>query len=260
MPTLKLNTHTLNYLDVGQGQPVLLLHGLGSCAAHWQPQIDLLVTSYRVIAPDCRGHGGSGAPAGPYSIRQLGEDAQALLAALAIERAHVIGYSLGGMTAFELALNDSGRVQSLVIINSGPHVPTEDLAFRLGWWWRRATVRLFGLKAAAVTIAGHLFPQPAQAALAQQYVESMSAVDKQAYLALIKAFVGWTVMPRLHQITAPTLVLSGDNDYSPVAYKQMYTALIPGARLQVIANSTHATPMDQPEQTGRLLLDFLTSH
>ena len=68
---------------------------------------------------------------------------------------------------------------------------------RIGWWWRRVMVRLFGLGAAARAIAKNLFPKSAQAALAQQYVDSMSAVNKKAYLAITKAFVGWTVMPRL---------------------------------------------------------------
>ena len=87
--------------------------------------------------------------------------------------------------------------------------------------------------------------------------ESCPQNDKRAYLASLDAIIGWGVRERLKRITCPTLVISADRDYTPVERKREYVAEMPNARLLVIENSRHATPLDQPERFNSALLAFL---
>ena len=257
MPVIDLKHHRLHYLDIGTGTPVVLLHGLGSCANHWHPQINALNSDFRIIAPDSRGHGGSSGPKGPYTIGALADDVVALLDKLNLEKVDVVGYSLGGMVGFELASYFPERLKRLVVINSGPEVPALNLQFQILFWQRWLMVHLLGMERMGKSIAKHLFPLANQQFDFQQYVDSMKVTAKGPYLATLKAFIGWSVMEHLPSITQQALVLAGDRDYTPVMYKQYYTSLMPQARLQIVANSTHATPIDQAEEVNKALLSFL---
>src|SRR5580693_1022702 len=118
MPTARVNGIEVYYEQAGEGPPVLLLHGLGSSTRDWEYQTPELARAYRVIAVDVRGHGRSSRPPGPYSVSQFAEDAVALLRSLDAAPAHVIGLSMGGMIAFQMAVDHPEAVRSLAIINS----------------------------------------------------------------------------------------------------------------------------------------------
>ncbi|MGZ6144224.1 MAG: alpha/beta fold hydrolase, partial [Myxococcales bacterium] len=108
----------LHVIEQGQGDPVLWLQGLNAPAAAWAVQLAHFAQSMRGVAPDARGVGQSDAPPGPYTTRQMAGDAVAVLDALQIERAHLVGLSLGGAVAQELALNAPERVRSLALLSS----------------------------------------------------------------------------------------------------------------------------------------------
>ena len=123
--TVAIETHDAGPLDVhlyvaGEGPPILLLHGWPQHAWCWRYVIPLLADRYRLIAPDLRGFGWSGAPAGGYDGLTFARDAVALLDALDLERAHVIGHDWGGFAAFALALSEPKRVDRMVILNTAP--------------------------------------------------------------------------------------------------------------------------------------------
>ena len=134
MPTLRTNDAELFYEEAGSGEPVLLLHGLGSSTLDWAPQIEALKGSYRVIAMDARGSGRSRdllKPGGPFSVAQFAADGAALLDSLGAAPAHIVGLSMGGMTAFQLAVDSPRSVRTLTIVNSGPElVPRTRIEFR----------------------------------------------------------------------------------------------------------------------------------
>ena len=102
-----------------------------------------------------------------------------------------------------------------------------------------------------------LFPKPEQAELRQKILQRWPQNDKRAYLASLDAIIGWGVRERLARISCPTLVITADRDYTPVAQKQAYVDELPNARLLVIEDSRHATPLDQPEHFNSSLLAFL---
>jgi len=109
------------YYDItGKGQPILLIHGLGSGARDWEMQVPLLSQYFQVVTVDVRGHGQSDKPPGPYSIPLFAADTIELIRSLDIAPVHVIGISMGGMIAFQVAVDAPEMVKSLVIVNSGP--------------------------------------------------------------------------------------------------------------------------------------------
>lgn len=247
----------LHYLDIGQGEPVLLLHGLGSRGSDWQLQTPVLRDTYRVIVPDLRGHGDSPKPPGPYTMVMMAADVVALLTRLDTGPVHVVGLSMGGMIGFQLAVDQPEWVRSLVVVNSTPDLVPRTTAERLQVARRRWLARLASPERTGRFLAGRLFPKPEQAPLREMVVREWATNDRAAYVAALEGCLGWSVLSHVGAIRCPVLVLSGDRDYLPLDAKQQVTALIPGARLVVIADSGHATPIDQTEQFNAHLLAFL---
>lgn len=259
MPTLHTNGINLSYSDQGQGQPVLFLHGLGSRGEDWGFQVPIFATRYRVITADMRGHGESDKPPGPYSVSMMAADVAGLLDALDIDSAHIVGLSMGGMIAFQLVVERPERVRSLVIVNSGPALVPRDAGEWLRIQQRLMLARLFGPSQTGKFLSKRLFPKPEQEFLREQFIERWAMNDRHAYLAALRAIVGWSVTDRIAEICCPVLVISGDRDYTPLDAKRQYTARIPGARFLLIDDSGHATPIDQPDRFNDSLMSFLSS-
>lgn len=247
----------LHYLDEGIGDPVLLLHGLGSRSSDWQLQLPFLRDAYRVIIPDLRGHGLSPKSPGPYSLGMMTADVVALLDKLDAGPVHVIGLSMGGMIGFQLAVDHPNRVRSLVAVNSTPDLVPRTSGERWQIRQRRWLARLAGPRQTGQFLARRLFPKPDQDLLRETLVAEWSQNDKAAYIASMDACVGWSVLADIGRIRCPVLVVSGDRDYLPLAAKRAYTDMIPGARLEIINDSGHATPVDQPEVFNQLMMKFL---
>lgn len=257
MPTLQTNGIELYFEIVGQGEPVLLLHGLGSRGEDWAFQVPEFSRSFQVITADMRGHGRTAKPPGPYSLPQMAADVVGLLDGLGIESTHIVGLSMGGMIAFQIAVDHPERVRSMVIVNSGPALVPRTAAEWLKVKQRLILARMFGPAQTGKFLSTRLFPKPDQSALRDRLIELWAENDKDAYLASIHALVGWSVLERIPEIGCPVLVISGDRDYTPLSRKAEYTALIPDARLVVIEDSGHATPIDQPDKFNACVLEFL---
>jgi len=242
----------------GSGEVLLLIHGLGSCADDWRPQFDYFRDRYRVVACDLRGHGRSSKPRGPYSIEGFSNDLASLLRELHSGPAHVVGISLGGMVAFQLAVDAPELVRSLVIVNSGPAVPAATFKQRLPLYIRLSYAHVLGLRGMAKMIAKRLFPKPEQAELQRGFIERLAANDMHCYLASLRAiFAGWSVADRLREIRRPVLILTSDQDYTPVALKEAYAAHLPNARVVVVPDSRHALPMEKPREFNEAVATFL---
>ncbi len=248
----------LHYEDRGQGDPVLLVHGLGSSIQDWEYQIPHLLKQRRVLAIDLRGHGRSGKPRERYSMAGFADDVAALIKHLQLPPVHLVGISMGAMVGFQLGVDHPELLRSLTIVNSGPEVKARSPA---DWWMlakRWSLSRLLSMDAIAKGLGRVLFPRPEQAELRAKVEQRWPQNDKRAYLSSLDAIIGWSVRERLSTITCPTLVVSADRDYTPVALKEAYVRELPNARLVVIERSRHATPMDQPERFNSVLDDFLT--
>jgi pimeloyl-ACP methyl ester carboxylesterase len=259
VPRIQANDISLYCETAGRGQPLLFIHGLGSSTRDWGYQVPAFAKNYQVITFDLRGHGQSDKPAGPYTVPMFADDTAGLLKALGIESAHIVGLSLGGAVAFQLAVAHPRLVHTLTIVNSGPTLgepsaASKEVERRVG------IVQQMGMQAMGQGLSGALFPKPEHAALRQTFVERWTENDPAAYVEATRAMLGWDVTDRLATIKCPALIISADQDYTPVALKEAYVRLMPNARLAVIADAHHATPLEKPEAFNAVLSDFLAQH
>lgn len=243
----------------GAGEPVLLIQGLGYTIEMWHRTIPRLADRYRVIAFDNRGVGRSDVPSGPYAIPVMAADAAAVLTAAGEASAHVLGLSMGGYIAQELALSAPERVRSLVLASTGCAGPEAVLAERevLEKLVARATMTPEqGIKV--------LTPYIYAATTPRERIEEDLAIrlrtfpSAEGYLAQLAGVATWVSFSRLGRIGAPTLVMHGDSDrLVPPANGQLLAREIAGARLLMLQNASHVFFTDQPEVAHQAILDFL---
>jgi 3-oxoadipate enol-lactonase len=263
MPIFRNDDAELYYEDRGSGEPLLLLHGLGSSTLDWEAQLAAFAPHYRVLALDARGSGRSKDqrhPAGPFSVRQFAADAAALLQELGAIPAHVVGLSMGGMIAFQLAVDFPGVVKTLSIVNSGPAMVPQTAGDRLAIATRRMLTSLLGPEGMGKILAPKLFPKPGDGELREQFMARMASNDKSAYKATLKALIGWSVLERIGSLEMPALVVHAEHDYTPLARKQEYAGRMKHASVVVVNEARHALPMEEPEKFNPVILDFLTAH
>ncbi len=241
----------------GRGDPLLLIHGLGSSSRDWELQVSHFERLFQVVTLDLRGHGKSGKPPGPYSMALFAKDTACLIEGLGLNPSLIMGISLGGMVAFQLGLDFPALVKKMVIVNSVPELIPRNISDRMAYWQRLFIIRFMGMERMGVVLAERFFTAPDQEVLKEVFIKRWSENHKPSYRAALKAAYGWSVRERLGEIKAPTLVIGSDGDYFPTQEKESYTALIPGARLVVIENTKHALPAENPEEFNRIVEDFL---
>lgn len=256
MPTLRLDNFDLYYETSGSGTPLLFIHGLGSSAQDWEQQTAAFAKDHFVIAVDLRGHGRSGDPPGPYAMTDFARDITRLLDHLDCGPAHVVGVSLGGGIAFQLAVDAPAQVRSLVIVNSAPEMILRTPLQKFAIWQRRKLVKWLGLPRFGRMLSGKLFPDLPQQA--EVFAQRFAGNRERPYTDTLNALIGWSISAHLHEIRMPTLILAADQDYSPVDFKRAYTAQLPNAELVVIPDSRHALPMERPQAFNRALAAFLS--
>ncbi len=253
-----VNGVRIAFVEEGRGEPVLLLHGLGDSHDHWRLQRPGLAARHRVIIPDLRGFGASGRRE-PFTIRQHARDMLALLAALGIARAHVVGLSMGGAIAIEMALAAPQTVASLVLANTAPGFTLTSWERRRMAWLRVLVASLFGVGALARITGRGFFPARGQGRLRRRLIRRASETSRWVYLATLRSLTRWNATPRLREIRAPTLVLGAEFDMTTTAEKRRWAARIPDARVVELPASRHHSEQDSPERFNREVLDFLRS-
>ncbi|MEO1575422.1 MAG: alpha/beta hydrolase, partial [Pseudomonadota bacterium] len=217
----------IEFQEQGCGEALILLHGLGCSASDWALQMPALSEKYRVIAPSLRGFGNSDKPEGPMTVMKYADDVVALLDSLNITRAHVMGHSMGGAVALQLAVAHPERLNSLIVINSQASFAVRD--------WRRylvVLVRLLaggpaGMEKLSRFLARRLFPKDHQADLRRHMVSQYKQNDSRAYLAAIEALAGWSVEDLVDRVATPTLVVAGEYDVTPVAAAREFAERLP---------------------------------
>ncbi len=239
----------------GSGPPLLLIHGLGSSGDDWAFQIPPLAERHQLIVPDLSGCGRSPAR-GTASIAGWAQELLDWLGRRGIDQVAVIGYSMGGAVALEMALQAPSRVQRLATINSLP-------SYRVDHWrkWLElnlqvAMVKVLGLPRTARMIAGRLFPHPHQSAMRQRVIDVVGSSPVEPYLRSARALADWCAAERCAAFATPMLMLAGEHDYTSLAEKHAWAQRL-GAQIAVVAGSRHGTPFDAIAATNAALLAFL---
>jgi len=276
MSTAKVGDVDLYYEEHGSGDPLLLIMGLAADSTAWLFQVPAFAEHYRTITFDNRGVGRSAKPGGPYTIAGMANDAVRLLDTLGVARAHVVGVSMGGMIAQELALHHPDRVRGLVLACTFPE-PDEDVAQQ-----RDATIAQLGgtVDAAGVLqidpsrldpmmLFSTLLPRVFTPTFLQQEMPKLMQLfggalqwgfSMDAILAQVAAVMGHSTTERLRHIGAPTLVITGDQDLliSP-ANSDIIAREIPNARLVKVPGGSHGFNFETPDVFNREVLAFLRS-
>lgn len=260
MPYYSNNNIEIFYEIQGKGPPLVLIHGLGSSLRDWERQVTYFSKYYKILSFDVRGHGRSGKPLGPYSVPMFASDAAELIRFLNMAPAHVVGISMGGMIAFQLSVDASDVIRTLVIVNSGPELILRTPVQQAAFFYRKLIVRFMGVRGMGRILARKLFPMPDQKYLRRLMIERWAQNDKRTYMDALNAIIGWSVADRISEIQCPTLVMTADQDYTPVSYKRTYARQIPGAEVAIIQNSRHLSPADQPARFNAALMAFLETH
>jgi 3-oxoadipate enol-lactonase len=245
-------------IDGEAGAPVVVFGGsLGSTLEMWAPQVPVLTARFRLVRYDHRGHGGSGSAPGPYDLDDLGRDVVELLDRLGIERAHIGGLSLGGMVAMWLAIQAPERVDRLALLctsaNLGP--PSR-------WTERAAAVRAGEIEQVAEAALGRWFT-PAFAAREPEQIERfhgmITSSDPEGYAGCCEAIGAMDLLPDLHRVESPTLVIAGADDPStPPEHAAAIASRIADARVEVVADAAHLASWEQADVVNALLVDHLT--
>jgi len=260
MPDITINHLRIHFEESGSGDALLFLHGLGSCGQDWLLQIPVFCPRFHVIAPDLHGHGQTDKPRRRVGIAQMTVDAACLLDELGVKRTHVVGLSMGGCVAQQLALDDPARIRSLTLVNTFARFDMGAPGNAIPLVARMGILGVLGLPAQARFVAARMFPKPEQAQLRTLAAERIASNDTATYIRLLLAISAFNVTRRLSEIACPTLVIAGDRDTTvPLRAKQFLAAHIPGARFELVADSGHATPIDQPVVFNQLALGFLVS-
>ena len=238
---------TIRYrLDGPAAGPVLVLaNSLGTTLSLWDAQVPRLSGFVRVLRYDQRGHGGSSAPQGPYSIDDLGTDLVGLLDTLGIQQAAVCGISLGGMTAMWVAARHPARVTSLVAACTAA-----ELGPAQGWHDRAAAVRAGGTGVLAAPLFERWFPPAVRAARPelQAMVDAMLArCDPEGYASCCEAIATMDLRPVLGAVQTPSLVLAGAEDPVTPPAKALELAAALGSGLVVLPGAGHIANVAAPE-------------
>lgn len=250
----------LEWEETGTGSPVLLIHGLGYGRWGWGPLVERLATRFRVVTFDNRGIGGSSKPEGPYTASEMASDALAVLDAAGLERAHVVGTSLGGMIAQELTLAHPERVNRLVLLSTTPGAPD-------GYPMPSETVRLLdeaqdmdpteALRRFVVNALGER-PDPD---LTETILELRRAnpPDPVGWAGQAAAGTTYAGEGRARRIGVPTLVVTGTDDrVVDPRNSDLLGEMIPRAEVHRVEGGGHLVFWDHPDQTCDLLVDFLS--
>ena len=257
MALTTINGIDLDYADVGKGEVLVMLHGLGSTKKDWDRQIPVLSQKFRVIAPDFRAHGNSERVPKEQGVEIMTEDVFQLLNSLNIQKASFIGFSMGGAVCFEMAYSHPEIVNKLVIVNSGPDFNNAKDSGVDILAERTKIIKEQGFNSLAETISRGMFPEENQEAWRKEFLQRIIDNDEDAYLYTFGSLMNWGLDDKVSEISNPTLVIASDMDYTPVEYKKAYVDKMQNAKLVVIENSRHGIVLDQAEKLNRELLKFL---
>lgn len=260
MPKLRTQDFDIYYEIIGEGEPLLFIHGLASSSASWEMQVSTFSEHYQVITFDLRGHGQSGKPPGPYSMETFVTDTVELIKSLGLGPTHIVGHSLGGMIGLQLCIDKPEMVKTLVMANSyfEGHLQTFNDGFES--LKQIILVRLRRMQKERQAISRQLLSEQGRQQLWQMAIQGLAINTKRVYISTFWTLLGWSAMDSLSTIKCPMLVIASDEDLVPVSVKEKYLSKIPHAEFVVIANSRHAVHVEQAEKFNTVLREFLSKH
>jgi len=264
MPTAEANGQTLYYEEHGEGEPLLCVHGLGINTLGWALQVQAFAAAHRTVIFDNRDVGRSTMADADYEVADMAADTLALADELRLDRFHLLGVSMGGAIAQEIALAAPDRVTALTLA----------VTFPRGGAWARKLGEVWGSRRLKLTYEEHI-DELLLLTLSEGFYENEGAVDyvrglmladpypqpAEAFVRQLQASSRHDAHDRLGSLEVPTHVIGGEHDILVPIWKSRELAeLIPGAKLTVIDGSPHGANLERAEEFNRLVLGFVAEH
>jgi len=261
MPTTEANGQTLYYEVHGEGEPLLLVMGLAADTVAWALQVPAFAAEHRTVIFDNRDVGQSSMAEGPYEMTDMAKDALALADALELDSFHLVGVSMGGAIAQEIALAEPGRVRSLTLA----------VTFAAGGAWARKLSETWSARVAQMSLEQRV-DELMLLNLSEAFFENAEGVawlrdlmlqnphpqTADAFARQLDASSRHNTRDRLGALTVPTQVIGAEYDILvPVWKSRELSELIPGATLTVIDSSPHGANLERAEEFNRLVLQFI---
>ncbi|MFN0146896.1 MAG: alpha/beta fold hydrolase [Dehalococcoidia bacterium] len=261
MPKIPTRDIITYYEEAGSGEPLLMIMGLSGDLQAWALQVPTLARRYRVITYDNRGAGRTSAPDKPYSIKQMADDAVALLDSLGIARAHVLGFSMGGYIAQELVAAHPERAEKLILLATAPCIDGYGKVVVGNWinvrrsnMSREQIVRYTSqfLYSPELLDDPERYERAVQNNLANPYAQQDHAFIRQA-----QAVLAFDARDRLPAVKSPSLVLVGKDDILvPPRNSEKLAKLIPGAAMKTLSGG-HLGCIEYPHEYNDAIAEFL---
>jgi pimeloyl-ACP methyl ester carboxylesterase len=262
MPVANIGNHSLYYEIIGKGHPLVMIRGVGSNVDHWYDQVPTLSQRFQLLVFDNRGIARSSDLGGPFSIRDMAADTTALMEAVGIKKAHVLGYSMGGMVAQEMALNHPQKVAGLILVATDCGISLRIKAKPEATNLFSEMIRL-GTDEAKRAAAGCLFARQtfdAKADVIQRYnaVSQRFPASQQMLARQWAAVTQHDACKRLPQIHSPALAITGSEDVLiPPQNAAVLAERIPDAQMVSIDGGGHLFLIEQPRQFNDAVIKFL---
>jgi pimeloyl-ACP methyl ester carboxylesterase len=262
MPVASIGEINMYYEVHGDGEPLVLIQGLSLDSSWWTNQIPVFSQKYRVIVFDNRGVGQTNCPDSPYSTEMMADDTVALLKALSVTDAHILGFSMGGMVAQQIALKYPKIVKSLILVTTAAKFPAR--ARHLTQLWLKMLEEQVSPETRLRDVCLWVFTDrffedneqvtaAVNLGLNQPYPQSECGFAGQ-----VAALLQHNTQDQISQITVPTLVLVGkDEIFIPVNFSAQLAANIPNAELIVLERGGHNYWAETPEQFNQAVMQFL---
>jgi 3-oxoadipate enol-lactonase len=261
MPTTDVGDQTLYYEVHGEGDPLVLVMGLGGDTLAWLPQIQAFSERHRLVVFDNRDAGRSSMASGPYEIRDMATDAMGLMDALELDSFHLLGLSMGGAIAQEMALATPERIRTLT------------LAVTYAWTgtWARTQSRVWGGRVTRMSLEERV-DELMLLNHTEEFFEDQETLDwlrgailqnpnpqpPEAFARQLDACSRHNTLDRLSSLSMPVHVISGNRDILVPSWKSdELAARIPHARRTVIDGGPHGSWIEKAEEFNRLVLDFV---
>jgi pimeloyl-ACP methyl ester carboxylesterase len=269
----ELHGHRVIYRKAGSGPPVVLIHGMVNSSRHWESVALRLAEDHTVIAPDLIGHGDSAAVPGDYSLGAHASSIRDLLAALGVERATIVGHSLGGGVAMQFFYQFPQRTERLVLISSGglgrqvsPMLRGAAMPGASAALWAAAHPRVLDM----ISVLGERMRKRGRnlgvylLAIARALRPLHHAGARRAFLQTLRSVIDFrgqhvSARDRLYLLDGfPSLIVWGERDHTiPLAHGREAHEAIPGSRFETLPRAAHFPHIEDPEGLAEVLLDFL---
>jgi pimeloyl-ACP methyl ester carboxylesterase len=263
---------SVNYVEIGSGRPLLFVHGISGCWQNWLENLPhFAAAGWRCVALDLPGFGASPLPEWPIAMDAYGRLVRDFCAELGLEGATLVGNSMGGLIALEVALAAPEDFERLVLVSAAGIINTwrpEERAVATAWAWRRMAPffadrgrQIVSRPRLRLAAFGSIVRYPNRLAddlLVEQIVNGLREAD--GFETALADLIRTDMRERLETLTMPTMIVWGQSDrVVPVAAGLSYHRRIPHSRLEIFERTGHVPQLERPLRFNATLEDFLTS-